>query len=151
MKKIKICRCDDRLIHGQVNYKWLEYYKVKKIVIINKKIANDVIEKGIIRLATPKNVDLEIIDEQEFLKIDKLFDGESLVLVKELKTIEFLLDNFIEIEILNIGRIPTGIGRTIFKNNIYLSEEEKIILEKIKQTGTKIICNSTPEEEEEIL
>ena len=151
MKKIKICRCDDRLIHGQVNYKWLEYYKVKKIVIINKKIANDVIEKGIIRLATPKNVDLEIIDEQEFLKIDKLFDGESLVLVKELKTIEFLLDNFIEIEILNIGRIPTGIGRTIFKNNIYLSEEEEIILEKIKQTGTKIICNSTPEEEEEIL
>lgn len=151
MKKIKICRCDDRLIHGQVNYKWLEYYKVKKIIIINKKIANDVIEKGIIRLATPKNVDLEILDEQEFLKKDKLVDEESLVLVKELKTVEFLLENFIKIEVLNIGRIPTGIGRTLFKNNIYLSEEEKIILEKIKQIGTKITCNSTPEEEEELL
>lgn len=151
MKKIKICRCDDRLIHGQVNYKWLEYYKVKKIIIINKKIANDVIEKGIIRLATPKNVNLEIIDEQEFLKIDKLVEEESLVLVKELKTVEFLLENFIKIEVLNIGRIPTGIGRTLFKNNIYLSEEEKIILEKIKQTGTKVTCNSTPEEEEELL
>lgn len=151
MKKIKICRCDDRLIHGQVNYKWLEYYRVKKIIIINKKIANDVIEKGIIRLATPKNIDLEIIDEQELLKNDDFLDEESLVLVKELKTIEFLLENSIEIEILNIGRIPTGIGRTIFKNNIYLSEEEKIILERIRQTETKIICNSTPEEEEELL
>lgn len=151
MKKIKICRCDDRLIHGQVNYKWLEYYKVKKIIIIDKKIANDVIEKGIIRLATPKNIELIIINEEEVLKIDKLFDEKSLVLVKGLKTIEFLIENFIKIEVLNIGRIPTGIGRTLFKNNIYLSEEEKIILEKIKQTGTKVICNSTPEEEEELL
>ena len=82
MKKIKIWRWDDRLIHGQVNYKWLEYYKVKKIIIIDKKIANDVIEKGIIRLATPKNIELIIINEEEALKIDKLFDEKSLVLVK---------------------------------------------------------------------
>lgn len=151
MKKIKICRCDDRLIHGQVNYKWLEYYKVKKIIIIDKKIANDVIEKGIIRLATPKNIELIIMNEEEALKIDKLFDEKSLVLVKGLKTIEFLIENFIEIEIVNIGRIPTGIGRSIFRNNIYLSKEEREILEKIKKTGTKITCNSTPEEEEEII
>lgn len=151
MKRIKICRCDDRLIHGQVNYKWLEYYKIKKIIIINKKIANDIVEKGIIRLATPKNIELVIIDEQEVLKIEKLFDEKSLVLVKELKTIEFLIENFIEIEVLNIGRIPTGIGRTVFKNNIYLSEDERIILEKIKKTGTKITCNFTPEEEEELI
>lgn len=151
MKRIKICRCDDRLIHGQVNYKWLEYYKIKKIIIINKKIANDIVEKGIIRLATPKNIELVIIDEQEVLKIEKLFDEKSLVLVKELKTIEFLIENFIEIEVLNIGRIPTGIGRTVFKNNIYLSKDERIILEKIKKTGTKITCNFTPEEEEELI
>lgn len=151
MKKIKICRCDDRLIHGQVNYKWLEYYKIKTVIIIDKKIANDVIEKGIIRLATPKNIELVILDQQEVLKAEGLFNEKSLLLVKELKTIEFLLENSIDIEVINIGRIATGIGRAIFKNNIYLSKEEKIILEKIKKAGIKITCNSTPEEEEELI
>ncbi|RKM63506.1 PTS mannose/fructose/sorbose transporter subunit IIB, partial [Clostridioides difficile] len=45
MSLVTYCRCDDRLIHGQVIYKWVKHLGVKKIVVVDDETTNDVIAK----------------------------------------------------------------------------------------------------------
>lgn len=65
MSLVKYCRCDDRLIHGQVIYKWVKHLGVKKIVVVDDETTNDVIAKGLIKMAAPKNIDLSILTVSE--------------------------------------------------------------------------------------
>ena len=43
MSLIKYCRCDDRLIHGQVIYKWVKYLNIKQIIVVDDETSQDVI------------------------------------------------------------------------------------------------------------
>ena len=152
MKKIMFCRCDDRLIHGQINYKWLEHFNIKKIVIVDDIIPNDVLEKGIIHLATPKNIKLDILTVEQGMNYFKnTIDSEKeIVLVKKLCIVRELYKNGVEIEKLNIGRIPTDIGKKKLRKNIYVNEEELKIMNEMKEKGIIISFQITPDDEEEI-
>lgn len=151
MKKIMFCRCDDRLIHGQINYKWLEYFDIKKIVIIDDIIPNDVLEKGIIHLATPKNIKLDILTTEQGINYFNNSDDteKEIVLVKKLNIVKELVKNGVQIEKLNIGRIPTDIGKRKLRKNIYVNEEELQIMNDLKNRNIKISFQITPDDEEE--
>lgn len=151
MKKIIFCRCDDRLIHGQINYKWLEYFNFKKIVIIDDIIPNDVLEKGIIHLATPKNIKLDIFTLEEAINYFKnsMDSEEEIVLVKKLPMVKELYRNGLKIEKLNVGRIPTEIGKKKLRKNIYVNEEELKIMNELKNENIRISFQVTPDDEEE--
>lgn len=151
MKKIMFCRCDDRLIHGQINYKWLEYFDIKKIVIIDDIIPNDVLEKGIIHLATPKNIKLDILTTEQGINYFNNSDDteKEIVLVKKLNIVKELVKNGVQIEKLNIGRIPTDIGKRKLRKNIYVNEEELQIMNDLKNKNIKISFQITPDDEEE--
>ena len=56
MSLIKYCRCDDRLIHGQVIYKWVKYLNIKQIIVVDDETSQDVISKGLVRMAAPKDI-----------------------------------------------------------------------------------------------
>ena len=47
MANVKIARVDFRLIHGQVITKWIKYYPVDKIIIIDDVLAADEFMKEI--------------------------------------------------------------------------------------------------------
>ena len=110
MSLVKYCRCDDRLIHGQVIYKWVKYLDVKKIVVVDDETTNDVIAKGLIKMAAPKNIDLSILTVSEARRYfyNNPADDNVFVLIKNLDTANRMREEGIDIKKLIIGRIPTG-------------------------------------------
>lgn len=152
MEKRVFFRCDDRLVHGQVIYKWIKHLDVKELLIIDDDIAKDIVEKEIIKLATPANVKLQImplVDGMRFLKGE--IKENTLVLVKKIEVLKHLKENGIEIPTLNIGRIPVGIGRKKYCENIFLSDREFKILDFLKKEGVRILHKITPEEEGKVI
>ena len=88
MSLVEYCRCDDRLIHGQVIYKWVRHLGVKKIVVVDDETTNDVISKGLIKMAAPKNIDLSILTVSESRRYfyNNQADDNVFVLIKNLDT-----------------------------------------------------------------
>lgn len=150
MSLIKHCRCDDRLMHGQVIYKWVEELKVNEIVVVDDEVKNDVIKKGLIRLAAPKNLHLEILSVSEAIRFfyNQDCSDEILVLISNMETAQKMIDSKINIEKLTLGRIPTGVGRKKITSNVYLSKRDINILSELISKNIKIVIQMVPDEEE---
>lgn len=55
---VKLVRVDHRLLHGQVVFIWTASIGVDCILIANDDVANDPIQKGILKLSQPTGVKL---------------------------------------------------------------------------------------------
>lgn len=146
MINISNCRCDDRLIHGQIIYKWIQYLKVQKLIVIDDAVAEDVIEQGLIKMSAPKDCELKILSIEEAKRYfyDKGSD-DTLVLVKNLDTISTMLKDF-QFNALNLGRMPTAIGKKKITSNIYVNVGDLDIIKKLLKMKTIINIQMVPDE-----
>ena len=60
-------RLDDRLVHGVVATNWIPRLKVQRVVVINDEAAGNQMMKSVLRMATPKNVNLSVITLEKAL------------------------------------------------------------------------------------
>jgi len=146
MKKIHYIRCDDRLIHGQVIYKWLDHLKRTRVIIVDDEVANDAMEKRLFQLTIPKTLDFHIEDRHSFIASADLVT-EALVLCKNLETVVALKHAGFFIDQLLIGRIPAGLDRKKAEKNIYLSAAELTILDELLESGTTISAQTVPDDQ----
>lgn len=141
MKQIVLTRIDDRLIHGQVMTSWLNYTSANKIMVIDDQTAGDPFMKTILKSAVPANIGLGLFTvERAAVRLKKGFqsDDKVIILVKYPKTILSLIEKGVHFENLNIGGMGAASGREKFYKNISATEEEKMILKKIINTGCKV-------------
>ncbi len=66
---ITVMRIDDRLIHGQIVTKWIDYANAKKIIVADDKAAGDPMQQMLLKLAVPSGVKLEILTKADALKM----------------------------------------------------------------------------------
>ena len=59
---IKLIRCDDRLIHGQVIVRVISSFDINKIVIVDDFTASNEVLKSVFALATPPPVSYTHLD-----------------------------------------------------------------------------------------
>ena len=150
MSLVKYCRCDDRLIHGQVIYKWVKYLDVKKIVVVDDETTNDVIAKGLIKMAAPKNIDLSILTVSEARRCfyNNPADDNVFVLIKNLDTANRMREEGIDNKKLIIGRIPTGIGKKKISKNVYINKKEFLLIDEFIKKNINVSIQMVPDEEE---
>ena len=150
MSLVKYCRCDDRLIHGQVIYKWVKYLDVKKIVVVDDETTNDVIAKGLIKMAAPKNIDLSILTVSEARRCfyNNPADDNVFALIKNLDTANRMREEGIDIKKLIIGRIPTGIGKKKISKNVYINKKEFLLIDEFIKKNINVSIQMVPDEEE---
>ena len=150
MSLVKYCRCDDRLIHGQVIYKWVKYLDVKKIVVVDDETTNDVIAKGLIKMAAPKNIDLSILTVSEARRYfyNNPADDNVFVLIKNLDTANRMREEGIDIKKLIIGRILTGIGKKKISKNVYINKKEFLLIDEFIKKNINVSIQMVPDEEE---
>lgn len=146
MIKISYCRCDDRLIHGQVIFKWLRFLNFNKILVIDDAAAIDVIEQGLIKMSVPTDSELKILSVDEAKRyFYNITSDDTLVLIRNMETIDKMLKDF-QIETLNLGRIPTGTGKKKITNNIYLNEYDLSVIKSCLNNDTNIVIQLVPDE-----
>ena len=59
--RVTVMRVDDRLIHGQIITRWIDYAEAKRILVVDDKAAGDSIQQMLLKLAVPSGIKLEIL------------------------------------------------------------------------------------------
>lgn len=116
MLNISMVRVDERLVHGQIIIKWIEAKKANKIVIVDDEAASNPIMEKILKLTLPKGIELNIYDLKEgpdYL-ITNNSDDNVIVLVKNLWVVKEIYEKGVRLKEVNIGRIPSGVGKKRF-------------------------------------
>ena len=140
-----LVRWDDRLVHGQVLYRWLSGRKISKIIVFDNETANDSQKKSIIRMSISREYDLLFFSVNEIESLQKNVK-DSLVLISNPWAARILFDCKILRDTLNIGHTSAGIGKRKLTNGVYLKEEAIEILQYLAEEKIQIIHQVIPDE-----
>jgi len=148
MKQIKNIRIDDRLIHGQIVSAWISYLNIKQIVIADDKAAADSLQQSLLKMATPKSVELKVMcfnDAVVFLEgIED--DNSILVICRNLDCLEKFMDAGANVETVNFGNCSTTKGAIRYSKALWLNEEQLNKAKQIMEKGVKLIAQVVPTE-----
>lgn len=143
---INLFRIDDRLIHGQVAMAWTKFMGIDHIIVVDDESANDKMKSMILNLAKPSSTELKIVSTSEFIDVYNKYKSKNIMIVvgsieQSTKIIPYLKN---EINYVNIGGVRYKEGRTKITDSVFLSEDEKSMLNQIKELNIKIILQATP-------
>ena len=79
--KVTVMRIDDRLIHGQIVTRWIDYAEAKKILVVDDKAAADSMQQMLLKLAVPSGITLEILTKKAALEKIRQDQSEEKVLL----------------------------------------------------------------------
>lgn len=140
-------RIDERLIHGQILLKWIQYFQCDQILVVDNETASDPIMSSLLRLSLPAGVSMNICSLNQ--GIHEILNGADtrsvMVLVKELQTVKELWSGGVPLKHVNLSRIPFGPGRRRLTNGIYTNKEEEKLLRILTDAGINIIVQMVPE------
>lgn len=149
MEAIKLIRIDFRLIHGQVITNWVKQVSADQILVIDKELADDPFMAQVYLMAAPPGVKVTILKPQEAiekLKEKKLQSSRILVLFKSVKNTKEAYDLGFPIDVLQVGGLGSGTGRTMISNQLSLNEKDVHELIEMKEKGVNVYLQSVPKE-----
>ena len=138
---IKLCRLDDRMIHGQIVTKWSRVVPVDRIIVANDQAgSNPIIAKSLL-MAAPGNIKVAVKtvkDAVELLHNPKASAHDILLIVanpQDLLTVVEQVEGIHRVNIGNWGLLEASDGkqREMVSQFVALSEDEKAILAKVNE------------------
>lgn len=135
MQNLVLTRIDDRLIHGQVMTAWIKNKGATQVVIVDDEAANDEYMVEVLEMAIPEEIAIGIFTKEEGVQFfSQELDGPTILLVKGPEALNYLVDNGIAIDEVDVGGMGTRPNRSVLYKNISISEEER---EQFKALLTK--------------
>lgn len=98
-------RVDERLVHGQILFKWLEHASCSKLYIIDDQVATDPILQGVLTMTVPESVEVFFYSTDEGAEAVMIADANVLVLLRTLDTLWRIYEKGTEIKTVNICRL----------------------------------------------
>lgn len=147
MKGIIHIRIDDRLIHGQVAMFWTNELHASRIMVINDEVANDNMQKSLLRMAAPANVATSIITKDkavENISAGKYEGQRVLIVVKSPVDILYLVQHGLDIQSLNVGNMSGRDHTTSIRANINVTDEELNAFKQLLAKNIEITTVMTP-------
>ncbi|MEY8292669.1 PTS sugar transporter subunit IIB [Carnobacteriaceae bacterium 52-44] len=147
MKKLKVLRIDERLIHGQVVTAWLQKTKADTIVVADDIVARDPLAGTLFKMAIPKSIELKIlsIDETiEFMEDDE--PANVMLITGNLESTYELIEKGLQISEINIGNINQSSEKKKYSKSIWLDDKDINYIHKIIDTGVDIKVQVVPSE-----
>lgn len=144
----KYIRIDERLIHGQILQKWLEYTGCSRIYVINDDVAKDPITQSVLMMTIPDPVHVEFLNEEAGGERIEQEGEEALVLLKSLETLWRLYSRGIAMERVNVCRLPYMAGKKKIYQNLFISDTEEDILKNMIRDGVDIYVQTVPDNDE---
>jgi PTS system mannose-specific IIB component len=146
---IGLFRVDDRLIHGQVVVGWQRRVNASVILVIDDETAADEFLAEILTLAVPAGVTGEVLSTEDGARrLTELAaaDQAAIVLVRSPLTALAVHELGAPLEVLNIGGIGAGPGRTPFYRNISASPDEIAALHALAEAGVRVEVQIVPDD-----
>lgn len=148
-------RLDDRLVHGVVATNWIPRLKTDRVIVIDKESANSPMLKSVLRMATPKNVNLSVITVEKTLenfKTNKYGNEKIMIVVKTLQPILDLLEGGWKFDKLTLGNLGNQVktdSTVALTKYVSVNSETVPMIHKISEAGVKVMAQLIPEDPEE--
>lgn len=145
---IVLCRVDERLIHGQVVVGWGERLHVERIVVVDDQLRESAWEQELYCLGVPPSMTAEFVSVEEARAEYAHWqeDGARLVLlVRDVPTLERLAaGGLLSGQEVNLGGIHSGPGRSRVLPYLFLDEEERAALRRVRESGATVTARDLP-------
>ncbi len=149
MSGIVHIRIDDRLIHGQVATRWTAQFKATRILIPNDGVAQNDVQKQILRMAAPSGINTSLISVDkaiENINSGKYAGQKVLIVVKTPIDIIRLIDGSVNISEINVGNMAKRDNSRQIKKSISITPEEEHAFNELLKRGVKITAQMVPDE-----
>lgn len=144
---IKLLRVDHRLIHGQVALTWTNGLNADCILVANDEAVSDPIQRTTLKLAAPHDVKVvikSIKDSIQAINEGKTEKYKLLVVVKNISDAYSLVKGIKQIKEVNIGGIKETQGSQLLTHSIFVTREERQLLNELMNDGNFIYAQQVP-------
>lgn len=144
---IRLCRIDDRLIHGQVVLGWARALGIGDIVLVDDDVAASAWEQDLYRMAVPPELQVEFVGTAEGRRRLAEWQAGStavLILTGKVDTMARLLAGVANPPGVNLGGIHHRAGRTERLPYVYLTDEELRELRRLEASGVHVTAEDVP-------
>ncbi len=151
---IKQVRLDERLTHGQVNTKWINYLGATHVVVVDDASATDSFQTNLLKMSIPENVKSMILTCDKAIQILNDPRCENMNIFVVVKTPQYVLKlvenvpSIKEVNIANYGfqhkyNVPNKLK---VNNNLNLDEDDlrcvKLIIEKVENCYHQVLSDT---------
>lgn len=144
---IVLSRIDSRLIHGQVIEAWLPHLEVQRVIIADDEAARDPLARAAMALAVPPNVEVQLrpVGEVDYaaLAADRV---RTLVLFRDVSGAVHARAHGLPDGLLNVGNVHAGPGREPVSQTVFLSHQERALLQSLGASGMDVVIQAIPNE-----
>ena len=151
MKNVVFTRIDERLIHGQIMTKWIQFSGANTVVIVDDGTAKDSFLQMIMKSSVPAKIGLKVFSVDDAISYltgaddsDKLF-----LLVKTPTTLTALVDAGIKLDAVNAGNMGARAGREVLFRGVSANDDEKAAFKKLINGGVRCYFRNIPSDPEE--
>lgn len=149
--QVTVMRIDDRLIHGQIVTRWIDYAEAKRILVVDDKAAADPMQQMLLKLAVPSGVKLEILTKADGLKRiheDQTKENVLLLMRNPAEANQFLEMGFAigRINVGNISNSKSETGRKKMLDYIYLEKQDAEAMQALIDKGVALDVRAIPTE-----
>lgn len=151
MEGIVHVRIDDRLLHGQVCAFWTNTLKLTRIMVANDIVAEDEMQKSVLRMAAPAGIRTSLISVEKAaanIMAEKYKGQRVLLILKGPKDALRLLDLGLPITHINVGNMANRDHTTQYKKSISLTNEEYEMFMDLEKRGIRLTAQMVPEDAE---
>lgn len=141
-------RIDCRLIHGQVANLWIPKLDISRVMVIDEKSANSDLDKSGLRMATPQNVRLSVLDTKSAITnlLNDRYPSQKLLLIaKKPSVFRKLLDAGVPLEEINVGNMSQTTTSVPVTQSVNIEEEDRKEFEKLSDAGVKLVSQMVPQ------
>ena len=145
---VVLFRIDDRLIHGQVVEGWLSKVDAQVLLVANDMVANDIMQKTLMQMAVPLNVEILINTVDDILSKYKSgnYDNKKVfILVSSPKDAFKLIDGGIKVPSINVGGIHYSEGKMQILEFLSVDDEDCKYFHLIDSKNVKIEGRPLPD------
>ena len=126
---------------------WTNELGATRIMVINDEVANNDMQKSLLRMAAPPNVSTSIITRETAVKniSSGKYKGQKVfIVVKSPLDILYLLNNGLDIKEINVGNMSAKSNTEVIKTTISVTKEEKEAFKELIERGVEVTAIMTP-------
>jgi len=124
---IVLVRVDNRLVHGQLLEAWIPRLGAECLIIANDEVAVDIFRETVIRMAVPKEIEVNIFGVEEFAKTHRFERGQGIKTIVLFSNITDALRAFqqgFRFIKLNVGNIFSDDSVLCCSRSVYLRQKD---------------------------
>ncbi len=145
---IRLCRIDDRLIHGQVVVGWGAALGLEFIAVVDDDLSASEWEQDLYRAGLPENIEACFADVAEAIRKFpdwKANDARGFVLTRDITTMRRLAEGgALDDVAVNIGGIHAAPGRRRVLPYLFLNPADAAELRRLRAAGVEVSAQDVP-------